>query len=50
MWRIYISSAAGLDFTGLSYPDSQEEEAKKECEKLNEQNDSVYCNYVCKHS
>ena len=43
MYKIYISSAAGLDYTGLWY--NEEEEAKKECAKLNKQNDSPYCHY-----
>lgn len=35
MFRIYFSSAAGLDYTGISC--STEEEAKELCDKYNKQ-------------
>lgn len=45
VYKIYISSAAGLDYTGISC--ETEEEAKKFCEKFNEQDGhNPYCQHI----
>lgn len=46
MYRIYISSAAGLSYTGVWT--NTEEEAKELCKKYNEQDDNPYCQHVYK--
>ena len=43
-YRIYISSAAGLSYTGIWTND--EAEAKSLCDKYNSQDDSPYCQHV----
>lgn len=48
MYRIYISSAAGLDYTGISC--TTEEEAKELCKKYNKQDESPYCQHVYRNS
>lgn len=44
MYKIYISSAAGYDFTGISC--ATEDEAKKLCDKYNKQDENPYAQYV----
>lgn len=47
VFRIYISSAAGLDYTGLTV--FSEKEAKELCDKYNEQDKgNPYCKHVYK--
>lgn len=46
MFRIYINSAAGLDYTGISR--KTEKEAKKLCDTYNKQDNNPYCQYVYK--
>ena len=43
-YRIYISSAAGLSYTGVSA--NTEEEAAGLCDKYNSQDNSPYCKHV----
>lgn len=40
MWRIYFSSAAGLDYTGVQC--KTKEEAEKLCKKYDEGSDTTY--------
>lgn len=47
MYKIYISSAAGLNYTGVWT--ETEEEAKELCKKYNEQDGhNPYCQHVYK--
>lgn len=45
-YRIFYSSAAGLDYTGITCP--SEEEAKALCSKYNLQDDNPYGQHVYK--
>lgn len=48
MFKIYLSSAAGLDYTGVDC--TTEEKAKALCDKYNEQDKNSYAHHVyCKH-
>ena len=44
IYRIYLSSAAGLDFTGIKC--NSEDEAKELCEKYNKGDNNPYCKHV----
>lgn len=46
MYRIYISSAAGLDYTGITC--KTEKKAKKLCDMYNKQDNNPYCQHVYK--
>lgn len=43
-YRIYMSSAAGLSFTGVTA--SSEDEARKLCAKYDEGSDCIYCKHI----
>ena len=45
-YKIYISSAAGLSYTGVWTND--EAEAKSLCDTYNSQDDNPYCQHVYK--
>lgn len=44
MFKIYISAANGLSFTGITC--RTEQEAKELCKKYNEQDDNPYCQHI----
>ena len=46
MYRIYISSAAGLSYTGICC--KTEQEAKELCDKYNKKNPTPYACHVYK--